>query len=435
MGRLYTLFTCNSKEFPPALGPVERQYGRRLYWRFCTLNGISVACLMNHVLILYAIRNGLNDTTVAVMASFVYLAMPFMMLGKPMVSRIGAARTRGLGWFLRYVSASFMILGPFLAPHTTQPVVTAVIVAGAFGFAFFRSIGIAATKPLHGEITEPGQRGSFLSTNHLRVHSTYLVTMALVVSVFKYFDELWVYQLVIGTGCAVGFYASTIMVLIPESSTPRRSAQKSLKKMLGNVWTDAGSRRLLFVWCSAAASKSLVIPFLMIAVKNGYGVSDFFALGMAMVLILGGIAGGIVNRKISDAAGGRTLLIFHISGLMAVALFWGFAPPAFMMAPVAASFFITGFCDAGISIGIGCCFLNTVADGDRVGSSMIMQICSGTTAGLAGSVIGGGLLKLLSDAGIERFDIYRYYFIIILFVTALLLAVITRLFHSELSNA
>ncbi|MCG8481226.1 MAG: hypothetical protein MI724_19180, partial [Spirochaetales bacterium] len=50
--------------------------GQRLVRRFATLNGVSVALLLDSMLILYAIRNGLGDAAVATLASFMHLTMP-----------------------------------------------------------------------------------------------------------------------------------------------------------------------------------------------------------------------------------------------------------------------------------------------------------------------------------------------------------------------
>ncbi len=427
MKGLRPLFTGEGKDFPPSLTAEVRQSGRRLFWRFYTLNGISVACLMNNVLVLYAIRNGLDDSMVAVMASFVHLVMPFMILGKPAVSRFGAARTRGLGWFLRYASATIMLLGPAVAPFTSQAVVTALIMSGAFGFAVFRSIGTAALSPLAGEVAESDERGKFFSMVFALSQSSYLVTMALIVTLFRYVDELWVYQLVIGTGCVVGFYASTVIALVPESSAPRHSAQKPFAEMVSNSWKNARNRRLLFAWCAGVIAHVIVIPFMMITVKNGYEVSDFTALVFALILVLGGVISGVVNRKIADIAGARLLLMLYVLGLIAVAVFWSRAPGEFLPGPVAATFLLAGFCHIGISIGLNQYFLTAIPGSDRVGNALVMRIASGAAAGLAGSVVGGGLLRLLSSTGMEELAVYRSYFQLILVLLVMLLLVVRRL--------
>lgn len=88
------------------------------------LNGITIAFLMNDVLILYGIRNGLTDPQVAFLASFLHLAMPFMIFGKLIVRRIGLAKNWGPAWLLRYISATLLIIAPFFSKaESSRPVV------------------------------------------------------------------------------------------------------------------------------------------------------------------------------------------------------------------------------------------------------------------------------------------------------------------------
>lgn len=399
-----------------------------MFRHFFTLNGVSIACLMNHVLVLYAIRNGLSDFMVAAMASFIHLTMPFMLLGKPAISKFGAARVRGGGWFLRYVSAAFLILAPVISNFgSPQASVTALILASTFGFAVFRSVGMAAHMPLLGEVVEPAQRGNFLSQVQTRNEVSYLLTMAAIIMILRYVDELWVYQIIIGFGCAIGFYASLAIVRVPESAAPYKSASKPYSEILRSLWGNTRARTLMFVWCAVGVSHVIIIPFMVIAVKNGYDVSDFAALALALIMVLGGVLSGFVNRKISDKFEPRTLLIVYAFGMMAAAFFWSLAPEDFRPLAIGGIFLMAGFCKIGGIIGINQYFLETVPSAERVGNGLIMRIASGTAGGLAGSVIGGGLLHILSEVGQEGLDVYRSYFLIILGVHGFLLLVIGKL--------
>lgn len=114
---LAALFSGSGREFPPTLSTRARIKGRALIKRFYALNGISIVFLMENILILYAIANAVSDPLIAVLSSFVHLTMPFMIVGKHLVSKIGGARTWALGWFLRYVFASFLIVAPMAAPY------------------------------------------------------------------------------------------------------------------------------------------------------------------------------------------------------------------------------------------------------------------------------------------------------------------------------
>ena len=97
MSNTQRLFFKSPDGFPKQLRPSDRERGQRLFRRFLKLNGISVSLLMENMLVLYAIRNGVSDGLVATIASFIHLTMPFMVVGKLSVSRIGVASTWGLG--------------------------------------------------------------------------------------------------------------------------------------------------------------------------------------------------------------------------------------------------------------------------------------------------------------------------------------------------
>ncbi len=431
MKALHQLFTGGDREFPQELSTDDRRRGRSLFYRFYALNGISVACLMNHVLVLYAIRNGLSDAVVAVMASFIHLAMPFMMLGKPAIARFGAARTRGLGWFFRYVSALIMVVVPFAGGLFPQYVVTALLLLGAFGFAAFRSIGVAAINPLQGEVTEPHERGRFISSAHMRVQITYFITMALIILSFRFLDEIWLYQLILATGCLIGFYTSTIMALIPESSAPTNSARRSYKEMLYRTVKNPSYRQVIYTRCAGMSAKAIIIPFLIITVKNGYGVSDYSALFFGLILVFGAAMAGFINRKFSDLIGPRMMMLLYIGGMMLVAAFMCFAPRQFIPAFPGMVFLLAGFCDIGLTIGMNQYFLGVVPEHDRVGNSMMMHIIAGAAAGLSGSVLGGGLLALFAYVGFDGLSLYRSYFTVILVVLFGFFMVVRRIEDSR----
>jgi len=262
------------ENLPEELSSDERALGKRRYRHFLLLNGISVALIMENMLILYAIRNGASDPVVALIGSFLQLTMPAMIIGKRLVTKIGLARTWGLGWFLRYASGLLLLPAPLFVALNMPGVAIAFIVVGAFGFAFFRSIGAVANTPLTGEVTTPDERGSFIAGNHARLQSTYIVTMAAVILVFRAIDDIWIYQAIIAVSVLVGFYASTVIARVPESVGPQRSASVPIAAATKRLFESSRLRKLLFAWSAGFVAFTAVIPFAMITVKNGYGVSE-----------------------------------------------------------------------------------------------------------------------------------------------------------------
>lgn len=411
----------------PRLTSEQRFYGRRLVRRFALLNGISVALLMDSMLILYAIRNGVGDAALAVLASFVHLTMPLVLVGKQLIARIGAARTWGLGWTLRNVSALVMLLAPFLPPEVPQELRNAVILTGGLGFAAFRAVGLVGNAPVLGEITENGSRGRFLSGNWVRGTMTHLITLAGVIVLLGLSPELWMFQAVIGFGAVLGIYVGWLLSTVPETDVPRQSARVPLKDVFVRVWTAPAVRRLLFAWAAGFAAFTLVIPFAVITLRNGYGLSDAQALVFTLFTLLGGTSASLVNGVVADRVGPRPLFVLYTAALALIAGYWALAPAVFLPIPTALAFFVAGFSKFGILAVSNHYFLDASAETDRVGNSMVLRATSGAVAGLIGSVIGGGLLAGLASLGLDGIALYRGYFRVAVVLVAALVPVVVAL--------
>ncbi|MCG8478129.1 MAG: MFS transporter [Spirochaetales bacterium] len=395
--------------------------------RFATLNGVSVALLLDSMLILYAIRNGLGDAAVATLASFMHLTMPFMVLGKVSIARHGAARTWGTGWLLRSVSAAIMIAAPFVPGAAPQAIRTAIILAGGFGFAAFRAIGLVGNSPVIGEITTADDRGRFLSGNWARATMTQMITLTTVILLLRRDSSTAVFQAMIAVGAAIGIYVGIVLNRVPESDVPRESASLPLRDTVRRVWRVVRMRKLLFAWIASFASFTLVIPFAVITLKNGYGVSDYQALGFTLLTLLGGMTASLVNGAIADEVGPRPLLIIYVATLMGIAAYWAFAADTLAIGPTIAAFFLAGYCKFGILSAANHYFLNVTSGSDRVGSAIILRTATGATTGLIGSVFGGGILTILANTGFVGMDIYRTYFRIAVGVVAAAVVVVSRL--------
>ena len=409
------------------LSSEDLKYGQRLIRRFAAINGVSVALLLDSMLILYAIQNGVGDVGVAVLASFVHAAMPLVIVGKMMIARVGAARTWGFGWLFRSLSAGLLVLAPFVPSQMPQALRTSIILLGAFGFAAFRAIGLVGNSPLLGEITTEESRGSFLSGNFVRTTTTQLLTLVIMIVLLRNAAATWVYQMVIGIGAALGVYAGLLLSRVPESEEPRRSARKPLKEMLKRVWSIPRMRKLLFAWAAGFAAFTLVVPFALISIKNGYGLPDHRALGFTLLALFGGTVSGLVNGAIADRVGPRPLLIIYVLALAAVALFWSLAPERLYVIPTGAAFFVAGYCKFGIMMVSGHYFLSISVASDRVGGSMVLRALSGAIAGLVGSVLGGGVLALLTGIGISGIETYRIYFRVVFGAFAIIVPVVYSL--------
>lgn len=159
---------------PFPLNEEQRSVAWRRFEAFALLNGFSFAILGESILVLYALKAGVSEPATAVMGSFLFLTTPFMLVGKQLMKRIGAARTQGMGWLLRNGFGLVMAVAP-LASWAGQPgLVAPIFLFGAFGFYACRGVGMVGFRPLVGELTCEGERGRFMGRFGMRINISYL---------------------------------------------------------------------------------------------------------------------------------------------------------------------------------------------------------------------------------------------------------------------
>ncbi|MBN1154552.1 MFS transporter [candidate division KSB1 bacterium] len=410
-----------------SLTPTQQQIGRKRYLWFTSINAISYSCLGNSILILYAIKNGADDFLVGLVTSFFYLTMPFMFMGKKMVARLGAARTYSISWLFRNISASFMILTPFVSAKFGLPYGLLVLSLSSFGFFVFRSVGLTANTPVIGEITTRTTRGNFISRIWLHFNIFNLFTMIVLIRVLAMKSDLSYFQFIIAFGSIMGMIAAIFIYFVPESENPLLSGQQPIKIQWDFIRGNLKTQKLLIAWISVVIIDVLINPFSMVALKNGYGIADQDALLFALIQIFGGILAALINSLILDRVGPRPMLIIYVCGLISISFLWIIAPiKMFIIYPVLL-FLILGMSYAGSMTTLSHYFLTIIPDHKRVGVNMIIFMVSGLSAGLSGTFLGGGLLNTLRRLGIEGLHVYKLYFSIILLVLLPLFFMVKRL--------
>ncbi len=406
----------------------KSEKGQKRYLRFTRLNAFSFGCLADSTLILYALKNGADDFLVGLLTSFFYLTMPVMFLGKRMVGNYGAASTYAISWALRNTAAAILIAVPCLSNLWGRPWGLGLLVFGSFGFFLFRSVGLTANTPILGEITNKTNRGSYISKVWVHFNAFYFMAVSTLIIVLHWSDSVATYQKIITFGAITGWISAFLIYRVPESKNTRLSGKQPTHKALSYIWNDDRRiRKLLFAWISAVVMIMLVTPFTMVALKNGYHVSDYNALFYALLQIIGAVIASLVNSLVLDRVGPRPMLILYTFGLIVCAALWMMAPQSFLMYFPAIIFLFIGICRAGSMTTLNHYFLSIVPSENRVASNMLIYIISGIFAGLAGIFVGGGLLKLLTSMNFYGLNVYRTYFALILMILIPLWFVVRRL--------
>jgi len=402
-----------------------REKAQTRYFWFTRINALSYASLTDAILILYAIRIGAADSFIALIASFFFLTQPLMLIGKHHMAKVGAARTFSLGFKLRNLSALLLILVPFIQNQGFHSLGLFIFALGSFGFFAFRSFAVTAFTPMIADLTLPKNRGKFISKLWINFSLYNFIALIGMVILMSANTSILTFQIITLFGAVTGLIGSEIVRRVPESKEPAESAKQPLRSSIHFLRQKPQLKLLLVVWAMVFGLVLLINPISMVALKRGYGISDNIALIFYIVQITGGIIMSYVNSLSLDHTGPRPMLILYVSSFFVISLLWIFAPAPFALIQVIVIFLFIGGCYSGVQTSLYLYLISTVPSHHLVGISLLITAASGIFSGLIGSVVGGGLLRLIQSLGASGLMIYKIYFgISLLFILAVLAAAI-----------
>ncbi len=396
------------------MNSATRRYAQRRFRFFWIMNAVPVAFLLDDILVLFGIRNGLPEPALAALASFVQLTMPFMLLGRLFTARWGLSGGWVRAYLIRYTAVLVLITAPWIADTGIR---TLVILAGAFVFAMFRAVGVINMHPLNGEITTEDERGAYLHTNFALFNGVYVLAVIATIAATRKYDSIWIYQAMIGAGVATGFASLLVLRGVPESGEGRTAAREPFLRLLREVRREIRLSVLIPAWAGGMMSFALVIPFSILFIKNGYGIDDHTALFFTLLTLVGSVASGIINQRVTRSVDPDRLVYYYALTLGVVALFWAFAPGRFVFPLVAAAFFLGGIARAGIIVGLQHHLITNNRPEHRMHVSLLVELTGSAVSGLTGTVIGGALLQFFAQR-LSGVAIYQAYFRVILVVLA-----------------
>lgn len=399
-----------------------RRRGQHRFRIFWILNAIPVAFLLDDILVLYGIRNGLPEPALAALVSFVPLTMPFMLLGRVFTARWGLPGGWVRAYLIRYPAVLLLVIVPWLP---SQWLKTAVMLVGAFLFAVFRAVGVINMHPLNGEITSDEDRGAYLHTNFALFNATYVVAVIATIVVTRVFDATWVYQGMVGVAVVVGLVSLIVLRGVPESGAGRQAAREPFLALLRDVRHTIRLGILIPAWAGGQMAFGLVVPFAVMLIKNGYGIDDHTALFFTLLTLLGSVASGVINRRLTARVDPDRLVFRYVCILVALAAFWAFAPRDVIFPLIGAAFFLGGISRAGIIVGLQHHLISNNRPEHRMHVSLLVELTGSAVSGLTGTIIGGSLLQYFGShrTGI---DVYHGYFRAILALLVVAAIVVWR---------
>lgn len=410
----------------------EKKSGQKNYLTFCTMNGLSMAFLAETTLMLYALKIGIPDYIVAVVASFIFLGTFFVIAGRHLIKFIGTTKTASLSWYMRNLFGVFTALAPVLMAYYSPFLGVVILLIGAFGFYSFRGIGMAALLPIVGEITaEDNEQGKFNSKTAFRFNIGYFVAMTLLIIVFKLSDNVSTFQFVIVVGFLVGCYSAYKVSRIPESGEAKESASFTFFESLKFCLRNKQVRKLLIAQTIGYSCMALVIPYSVLALKEVYEVRDYSALFFVLIQGGGGILMAVYGAKFAGHNSFRKLFVYSYIFMLVVIIMWVLMPVNFTFYYTFVIFALAGVGQIGIFISLSHYFLAVIPPERLVGSNVVISVVSSTFAGLTGAIAGVVVLESLEYYKLPEVMVYKIFFACILCV---LLAGLFAILMVEKSN-
>lgn len=426
------------RETPPSpinemeyLDDALRPEAQHRYLTFNRLNGFASGSLFEDVFILYGIQNGLTLWQVSLMAAFLYLSTPAILLGKIAVRFRGATATAGEAWVFRAGCALILAGIPFWAGWLPPGFRAWTLLAVIFGLFAFRSTGMAALPVIVAWIANPAERGRFISRawtdTRLWQLAGSLFVMGLLVFVAgeRPGTEMHAYQGALLVGAVFTFFAGRQFRRIEEPPQARIGARQSIRASGLKIWRDSTRLRLLISQAAAFIALMLVIPFSTLAAKKAYNLSDLRVMGLALISILGVVA---VSRSFSvhsDGKGPQSMMAWCVAGLAMVCGLWiltGASASIFLLVPI---FLLNGIAGTGLQIAASHAFHQAIPESEKVTGGIWFQTLPFLAGGLAAALAGWGLQGLARWMGPGP-AAYRVYFGLVL-VAMIPLLVLSRL--------
>jgi hypothetical protein len=262
---------------------------------------------------------------------------------------------------------------------------------------------------LNGEITSDEDRGRYLHGNFALFNGTYLLAVALTILATRVFDSTWIYQLMVAVGSGVGFASLFVLRRVPETGAGRIAAREPFFHMLRQVRREVDLGVLIPAWAGGLMTITMVAPFAILLVKKGYGIDDYSALFFTLVMLIGRVTSGLINRRLTEWTKPHNLVVVYAAILVAVAAAWALAPGTFLLPVVTGLFFLTGVSTAGITVGLQHYLISENRPEHRMHVSLMAELAGAAIAGLSGTVVGGWLLSFFGRQA-EGLDVYRGYF-------------------------
>ena len=394
------------------LTPEQKQRSQFNYCCYCGINGVSYMCLGETVMVLLAVRLALPDWAVAAISAMLFFGFALLPLGKWMTARVGAARSQADFWVARNIVAVGVAMSVPWSLLGWRWLAVGSVLGGAFLFYGFRAAGVVMSVPLIGEITDERSRGTQLGRSNGLFNTAATISLVAVSALMYWRDSIWTLFGIILFGAVCGVTASRFLNRIDETEGLRESARHPLSEDILQILRSPAIRRMILGRICTNLCLLMTTGISILAMKRGYGISDFEALGFSLILYAAKSLGSPLCSLLADRIGARQALQAFFLCSAAAAPLWIFAPQNYCLLHALSLFILLGLGDCGAEIGKGLYFLQCVPQKLQTSASVIVSLFDGALTGLLAIALnalilkGGEALTAESPMALAKYQMY-----------------------------
>ena len=395
----------------------QREKSQFNYNCFNIVNGASYMCLGESVIVLFAVKMNMPNTTISLIGAMLFLGYLLLPLGVWRTAVRGAAQSQADFWICRNI-AVLLVAASVLVNLYSGTLACLTLLTGGFLFYGFRAAGCIMAEPLVGDISTDEERPKLIAKSVAYFYGSGALALGTISLILNYNDSLTALSAVIIAGAALGITSSTFLRNIDETSTIRESARKPILQGLGHIWKTPTERKLVVAWFLFNLNMLMIMPMSLLAVKRGFGVSDtnaiLFSLAQLAIMILGSYAGIPLTRRY----GPRKVIIGGFLMFFPTILFWILIPSgsgfSFLLWLILLFPFLSqGITSVLVNNALTHYFLMAVPKERQVGAAMLICLLTGAAAGMLGMGMASGAMSIAERiAGMPGMPVFRWYFIL-----------------------
>jgi HEAT repeats len=398
----------------------ERLTSQKKLYTFQALNGIGFNFMGETPVYLMAIHFGASNielgyiSSVIFLTGFILVVLPRLLSGKNLV------KVQATAWFFRGLVV-LMYLALFFLDG--KPAVLLILIVYTL-FCSFRMIGVSIWNPLIKMVTTSQNRGIVLAQGNIanQTGSVLSKLVSVLVTSVQYFSGITGILLLQVIGVIFNSAASIQLKKIPCRETVEYEKGRNIFIILKESMINRDRRYPLTIkWITVAIMviNSLTIVF----IKKEAGFSSNFVFLYSMFMTLAIILSGLFARTFSDRMGSRPLLM-GVNILLTISfIFWMVLPVSQMTDLPIYIYFFLGFISNFFlfTTNVLCTrvLVNTMPENESFSYNAMTNFVTAFFAFISG-IVGGVLIDLGQNSGIELSNTYSFLFSFAIILTLVL---------------